>query len=227
MSPKIYIFVLCPPFQGSSIILNLLSSSPNTSTLLGVNGTWAGESQWLYKYNGDDKYLENRNNPEYKLDMKVINNIFDKYYDNNKYIYVEKSPSLVLRAKDIQDYFSKLGDVYFIISIRNPYSTNIDINKWVLYAKCQKNNIKNLENIIVTNYEELCLNTEKVIKRILDKIPLLENLSSIDNNYYNSNERFLKIHTDKVNRIINKKSKNKILKNNLDLLKFFGYKYLS
>lgn len=43
-----YIFVLCPPYQGSTIITNLLNNSPTTSTFIDTN-TWAGESQWYYK----------------------------------------------------------------------------------------------------------------------------------------------------------------------------------
>jgi len=41
-----YIFVLCPPYQGSAIITNLLNNSPTTSTFIDTN-TWAGESQVL------------------------------------------------------------------------------------------------------------------------------------------------------------------------------------
>lgn len=37
-----------------------------------------------------------------------------------------------------EDYFSTLGDVYFIISIRNP--TNCNANKWIEYATYQKYN---------------------------------------------------------------------------------------
>ena len=29
-----FIFVMCPPFQGSTVIVNLLNSSPNVSTFL-------------------------------------------------------------------------------------------------------------------------------------------------------------------------------------------------
>jgi len=45
---KIYIFILCPPFQGSTIIVHLLNSSSIVSSFLDV-ATKSGESQWLYK----------------------------------------------------------------------------------------------------------------------------------------------------------------------------------
>ena len=58
-----YIFVLCPPYQGSTIITNLLNNSPTTSTFIDTN-MWAGGSQWYYKKHGDDKYERNRWDPQ-------------------------------------------------------------------------------------------------------------------------------------------------------------------
>ena len=56
---KIYLFILCPPFQGSTIIYRILSSSTNISTLIN-NGNWAGEGQWLLEKNGYKDFIDNR-----------------------------------------------------------------------------------------------------------------------------------------------------------------------
>lgn len=217
-----YIFILCPPYQGSTIIVNLLNSSNNVSTLLDC-GTWAGESQWLYKKHGDKYFERNRWDPNYKLNMKLVHKVFNTYFDKDKEIWIEKSPSSICRAKMFQDYFSKLGDVYFIISIRNPYSTRrYGADRWIKFAQYQKYNLENLNNVISISYEECCNDLEKVISQITNKIP---ELGKIINNSHQTiqSERLQFIHSNKVNRVIDKDGKNKILKKNIDLLEYFGY----
>lgn len=219
---KKYIFVLCPPYQGSTIIINLLNSSNNVSTLLECN-TWAGESQWLYKKHGDIEYEKNRWNSDYKLDMKLVDKVFNIYFNKNKEIWVEKSPPTICRAKMFQDYFSKFGEVYFIISIRNPYSTgHYGANEWIKFAQYQKYNLENLNNVISISYEECCNDIKKVISKITNKIPNLGKIINHSHSTFN-NERGDLIHSNKVERVIEKEKKNIILKNNIDLLEYFGY----
>lgn len=220
---KKYIFVLCPPYQGSTIIVNLLSSSKNVSTFLNYKKTWAGESQWLYKKHGDKNYIKNRWDPNYNLDMKVVDKVLNIYLNKDKKIWVEKSPATICRAKMFQDYFSKLGDVYFIISIRNPYSTgHYGANDWIKFAKYQKDNLENLNNTILISYEECCNDLKKVISKIKKKIPKLGKIYNKSHKKIN-NERGNIIHSKKVDRVIDKEEKNKILKENIDLVKYFGY----
>ena len=217
-----YIFVLCPPYQGSTIIVNLLNSSKNVSTFLDCK-TWAGESQWLYKKHGDKDYKKNRWDKNYKLDMKIVDKVLNIYLDQEKEIWVEKSPPSICRAKMFQDYFSKLGDVYFIISIRNPYSTgHYNSDTWIKYALYQKYNIENLNNTICISYEECCTDLDTVISKITNKIPGIGKIFNNDNPKMN-NERGSMIHTNKVNRVIDKASKTEILKSNVDLVEYFGY----
>jgi hypothetical protein len=218
---KKYIFILCPPYQGSTILVNLLDSSNNVSTFLNAP-TWAGESQWLIKNHGDKIYESKRWDPNYNINMDIIKKLFDIYLDQNKTIFVEKSPPNICRAKKIQDYFSTLGEVYFIISIRNPYSVKYDAEQWVSYAQYQKTNIETLTNTIVTSYEETCTNLDNLISKIKDKIPECSDIYNRDNPLL-KNERGKKIHTEKVNIIVNKEEKNRVLTNHIDLLNFFGY----
>lgn len=220
---KKYIFVLCPPYQGSTIIVNLLDSSKQVSTMLSHDTV--GESQWLIKNYGDEMYEPNRWDPEYNTSISIIKNILDTHLDNNKSVFVEKSPPNICRAKKIQEYFSEFGEVYFIISIRCPYSTKYSAEKWVTYAEYQKKNIEELDNIIVTSYESICQNLPDFISKIKEKIPELNDIRNRDNKNVN-NERGKQIHSGYINRIINKQEKNTVLKNHLDLLHFFGYKLI-
>jgi len=225
---KKYIFVLCPPEQGSTIIVNLLSSSSKVSTLINVQQH--GESQWFYKNHGDTSYEDNRWDPNYNLDMDIVKNVFDIYLDNEKTFFVEKSPPMICRAEKFQEYFSKIGEVYFIISIRNPYSVNdiFNIDDWVKFAKYQKKNIETLKNTIVTSYEEICLHLDNFILKIKEKIPELDDMKNWDNNLAKNTsfERTKMIHDNKVNRCINKEEKTQVLKNNIELLHYFGYEII-
>ena len=225
---KKYIFVLCPPQQGSTIIVNLLSSSKKVSSLMNVQQH--GESQWLYKNHGDTNYEDNRWDPNYNLDMDVVKNVFDIYFDNEKTFFVEKSPPMICRAEKFQEYFSKIGEVYFIISIRNPYSVNNyhTIHEWVKFAEYQKKNIETLKNTIVTSYEEICLHLDNFILKIKEKIPELNDIENRDNENSKNNklERVKKIHSNKVDRCLQKKPRPTVLKNNMELLQYFGYEIL-
>lgn len=218
---RTYVFVLCPPYQGSTIIVNLLSSSKNTSTFI-TAPTWAGESQWLLKYHGDNKYEENRWDPAYNLNMNLVSQLFDIYLDKEKTIFVEKSPPMICRAKLYEDYFSKLGEVYFIISIRNPYTVSYNAAEWIKYAEYQRHNIQTLQNTIVTTYEEICLDLDKFIQKITNKIPALGDIHNQSNSNIDD-ERGGLIHSNKVNRICDKEIKNEILKYHTELLNFFEY----
>ena len=112
---------------------------------------------------------------------------------------------------------------FFEVLIRNPYSTgHYDSDTWVKYAQYQKYNIENLNNTICISYEECCTDLEKVISKITKKIPGVGKIFNNDNPKIN-NERGNMIHTNKVNRVINKESKNEILKGNVDLVEYFGY----
>jgi hypothetical protein len=224
MQTKKFIFVLCPPFQGSTLLINLLDSSEKTTSF--THATWAGEGHWLLRTNGDTNYENNRWDPDYELDMNLVKNCYDKYWNHSKNIYIEKSPPSICRAKMFEDYFSKFGEVYFIISIRDPYASTWHENSdWIECAKYQKHNIETLKNTIVTSYEELCLDIDNIITKIKEKIPELSDIK----NQLNKNlitERAEKINDSKIGRIIDKENKNKILKNNIDLMKYFNYKFI-
>jgi hypothetical protein len=222
MSKK-YIFILCPPFQGSTIIVNLLDASKSASTFLSQN-VWAGEAQNLIKKH-DTTYESNKWDPEYNINMKIVKNILDTYLDKNKTIFVEKSPPTICRAKKFQDYFSKFGEVHFIISIRDPYSTNSSAEEWVKFAKYQKKNIETLKNTLVTSYEDICQNLNGFISKIKEKFPELHDIHNRDNEHFD-NKRGKQIHSQYINRVLEKDKKNEVLKNHLDLLHYFGYKLI-
>lgn len=221
---KIFLFVLCPPFHGSTILGNLLSSSPNVSSYLKskkrkqVNG----ETELLW---GDNEYTKNwqRWNEFYPLNMKQVENTFKRVLNDKKSIWLDKNPSTICRAQMFQDHFSKIGKVYFIASIRNPYSVRGWRGwYWLEYANWQRRNIETLNNVFRTSYEELCENTNSVSDKLLTWLPELQTLQNTGNKNI-PNERGGEIHSDKISRILEPEKKNRFLKKHLDLMNYFGY----
>ena len=237
---RIFIFILCPPYHGSTILVNLLNTSENVSSFINVEGAKNGECHWLLrnkkkkiykdKHIYDDDFHNNRFNPEYDLDLNKIKLLFDNYLDPNKQIFVDKCPPTICRAKMYEEFFSKFGKVYFIISIRNPYNIKgKSAGHWVRVANWQKNNIENLknENIIVTSYEELCLDIDNIINRIKTVVPELNDIQNNFNGNHNTKITSNKINSDILLRLIDVEKKNYILKNNLELLKYFNYQFIN
>src|SRR3989304_10174816 len=107
---NIYLFVLSPPYQGSTILYKLLSTSPNISTFIGDSKNWKGEGQIFLKRNGMQEFFKNRWNKNINLNMQKIKKIFDKHWDQSKLIKCEKSPPTICRAKMFEDYFKKFGN---------------------------------------------------------------------------------------------------------------------
>ena len=225
---KTYIFILCPHFQGSTVLVNLLTSSNKTSTFF-KKGNNVGEGTVHFKEAEikDFNKWTNAHDLNYKLDYSKVKEAYDKNWDLSKPVLVEKCPLLISRAKDIEDYFSQFGDVYFLISIRSPYSTDGYYgDTWIKNAKCQKKNIESLKNKILTNYEEACLYTDNLIKKIQKKIPILDDLKITEYKDIKG-ERGKKIHSEKVHRVLDKYIKNRHLKNNKDLMKYFNYDFIN
>jgi hypothetical protein len=244
-SRKKYIFVLCPPYQGSTVIYRLLGTSPNVSTFLG-KAPWMGEGfGWIN--HADNRFAPNRWDPNYPLDMKLVHDIYHNNWDTNKPVLCEKSPAMICRASLFYDWFKQYGDVYFIIQMRDPYTTNYGkIHKsmhppsssensslsvdeysyklWDEFALYQKDNLEKFRDISVfVSYEELCDNTDGAISKILEKMPFLGSLNPKDKLFDQSNtERFGRI--QKVDSITDKEEKTRYFKENSTLLKYFNYK---
>jgi hypothetical protein len=236
---KNYLFILSPPFCGSTLLYKIISSSPNISTLIG-NNNWVGEGQWLLMNYIEDFNEKNSWDSNYKLSFDKVIECYNKYWNLNKNILCDKSPSFICRAKNIQDYFSKIGNVYFIIMIRNPYSCkSLQPYQWVEFAKYQKYNMENLNNKIFITYEDLILKTDETKKKLLNFLPILNSLNmkigyvkNLAQNNLPQNQKIFGLKNrdkpllKKYLRIIGKQRKNKILINHLDLLNYFGYKFI-
>lgn len=229
-----YVFILCPPYSGSTLLWKLLSTSSNVSALP-HEGQKLPETKEIMR---DAPW-----NPDKKIPWKTIKEIWESYWDKEKIIHLEKSPPNIIRAKDLQEFFSP---TFFIAMIRNPYAlceglyrrsnaTMIEAaNAWVTYAQYQKANIEQLNNLIFFKYEDLTEKTPEVKAQISKFLPELIDIDtnrafhvhSIDgltsNTIMNFNDKKIaQLSPNDINTI------NAVLNNYCPLMGFFNYQYIS
>jgi hypothetical protein len=233
---SIHLFILSPPLCGSTVIQQLLGTSPKVSTL-NVEGQWLPEAKLVL--GAPVKSWD----PQFSVDWKRVLKIFEYYWSPFKLIRVEKSPPHILRAQEIEKAFS---NCHLLILIRNPYAriegavrrewhptVESAAKAWVMEAEAQINNIKSLSKRIFFRYEDLVLNPDKVVNEILEFLPDLKSLKPQETftahnitdqpikGFVDLNKRKIKNLTqDQLDRI------NAILEPNIELLEYFDYKLI-
>src|SRR5262245_60432659 len=116
-----YLFVLCPPYSGSTLLWKLLSISPNVSSV-------PDDVQFLLELEHlmRDKPWDAR----HALPWAEIKRVWESYWDNTKPVLLEKSPPNIIRTKDILANFQP---VKFVVMVRNPYAQSEGLmrrNQW-------------------------------------------------------------------------------------------------
>ena len=228
-----YIFILCPPFSGSTLLWRLVATSGAVSAL-------PREGQFISEVKG----IMRRDpwNAEAKLPWKEIKAVWDGYWDLAKPLLVEKSPPNLLRAGDIAAHFSP---VYFLLMVRNPYAhcegmirrglgTATEAAEFAVYCmRRQADNAERLSNVLSFSYEDLVAHPASVSERIQTFIPDIGplqhgqrfTLPSIDG-----------VVTRGIEDLNEKKISNlsaseriditRVLRNNADVLRYWGYEYV-
>ena len=239
---KKYVFILCPPFQGSTLIYRLIATSPNTSSFLN-NAPHMGEGYGFINRVKPD-FIKNRWKKNYKLDINLMDKLYHQKWNLKKEVLCEKSPPNIIRAKELYEHFSKKGDVYFIIQIRDPYTTNygkinlhngashfnlkkeeLSYKLWDVFAKEQKENIEKFkDNSVLVTYEELCDDIEGTVNKIIEKMPFLKGMRPDMITKAKGTGRLGGL--KKVTSLKNKNEKTKYFKKNNNLLEYFGYKII-
>ena len=240
-----YLFILSPPYSGSTLITKLIGTSKNAS----IFSSPQSEGQKL-KDLKEIMMVDYRWNKSIKFPWKKIKEIFLQNWDLTKPILVEKSPPNIIKTDDIIQEFQP---VFFIITIRNPYtwtqsysrrSKNDNFSKiarrWIFHAKHQMKNITNLKNSLFFKYEDLTNNPEKIsteIKNYLSELNDINYKEKIEvHSIIGSEPEFIKHYNSIVNLdhlVISKLSLNNIheindvLKENKNIMNFFSYDILS
>jgi len=233
---KKYLFVLCPPFNGSTVLYKIINSSRATSTFLGRTfnnkGNYVipkGEGHTLLLKN-IPIYSQHRHDPNFKLPMKLLKERYDEHWNLDKPILCDKSPPFVHFAHQIESYFEQFGDVYFICMIRSPYSSRwIKSAPWTLFAKEQRHNIETLKRVIYFRYEDLVSKPHKVKQQIVSFLPELHDIDMKAHEVPGlkpNEERNRELNTETRDRIEHQEEKNRYLKDIPEELDFFGYPFV-
>jgi hypothetical protein len=232
-----YLFVLCPPYSGSTVLWRLLAASPNVSA-------FAEEGQFL---NGVREMMRSEPwNTKRRLSWDSIKREWDNTWDPTKPIQLEKSPPNLSRAFEIEKTFIPS---YFIAMIQNPYAHCEGLMRrgstlsegmegaakfWVRCAQYQRKNIQGLSRVINFTYETFTENPSLIREQIIDFIPELQKLDT--NALFNVNsvvgsgpKKIVNLTPLKINLLspMQVSSINGILKQYPDLMEFFGYSYIN
>ncbi len=225
-----YLFLLCPPASGSTLLQKILSTSPHTSV-------FKVEGQTLVK---SVLFTEDRWNPGKVIPWDQVKETWALHWDLNQPVCVEKSPTHLIRARQLAACFSPS---YFMIIMRNPYAfcegvkrrwgksfTYRNIAKlWIICAFYQIGNIKTLKPCLRFTYEELTDNPDVVCRKMIDFIPEIDELrpektfdvfeKSLNITNLNS-EQISHLSRDDIAEI------NSVLKRFPKFLSFFRYTYI-
>lgn len=230
-----HLFILSPPFCGSTLLHEIISSSNNVSTNNNI-GLREGQHLPIAK---DILFTKDRWDKNKKINWKEIHTIWDKYWDKSKDIFLEKSPPNICRAKNIEEEFKNAN---FICLVRNPYaqvegkmrrygtSAKEAAELSIQYLKYQKDNISNLKNCILISYEEITENTTKVKDKLISFLPEISDINtnlkfSAHNSRGEKNMAITNLNQEKIAKINSDDLKeiNKVFSKEQGLLNFFNY----
>ncbi len=229
--PK-YLFVLCPPYSGSTVLWKLLATSPNVSS-------FEQEGQFLDSVH---EVMRDPWNVQKTFPWEFIKGEWDKVWDYNKPILLEKSPPNLVRAFEIEKVFQPS---YFIALNRDPYafcegwSRRIKqppqnaIQFWIKCAKYQIENIQGLKNITCLTYEHFANNPAETTQQLLEFIPELQSLETHGSfqaqtvSGYHS-QPITNLNQIKIDLLSPKELEqiNNVLKNYPHLMTYWGYQYV-
>ena len=228
-----YLFILSPPYSGSTLLSKILGTSPEISSLPKEGQSVDGVSHVM----PGSVLLKN---PELEVPWKFVKRQWEqKYWDLTQQILLEKSPSNIHRAFEIQNHFYPSS---FIALIRNPYAFCEGYERrkrrrtyqegarlWVRCAQSQRQNVERLKRVVQIRYEDLTDDTKTTLRRIEAFMPELREIQTSDvptqtllgrqSNIRNINDIKIK----KLTQYDIRKT-NGILERYEELVSFFGYK---
>ncbi|MGH8502749.1 MAG: sulfotransferase [Gammaproteobacteria bacterium] len=230
-----YLFVLSPPYCGSTVLWRLLATSPAASahptegqSVDGVRHIMRDRKPW---------------DPRKKFPWAEIKQKWENVWDMSKPVLLEKSPPNIVWALEIERIFKPS---YFIVIMRDPYAfcegrrrrhkgshINESAEFWVTCANYQLRNMEKLTNVTHFTYEALADNPAAIKQQILSFLPDLQDIDttlafkarSISKP---SKQTIRNLNQEKINLLSSAdiESVNAVLERNKHLMEFFGYKFL-
>jgi hypothetical protein len=233
-----FLFILCPPYAGSTLMREIICSSPQVSP---TNIFGMGEGQGLPEIR---QMVDYRRRWEEDMDYPwpAIKMVWLKYWDTSKPVLMDKSPPNLIRAESIQEHFKP---AWFIVMARNPYAhcegmmrrDKITIEAAAHFIiKClrhQQQNAELLERNCVIRYEELVFDLQAVKRKLGQFMPELEAVV-VDklfpaHNYKSQRLPVTDFNAESIGRLTAEQilSLNQVFAGEQELLAYFGYDLLS
>ncbi len=233
-----FLFILSPPYCGSTLLNEIISTSNNVS-VNNNEGTREGQGLPLVRdimFNHDRRWDESLD-----FDWKFIKNEWMKYWDLTAPILLEKSPPNLIRARSINKYFNPS---YFIILCRNPYAHVESLmrrEKWTaeraaeFVIRCLKNQRRNLESFqyaILLSYEELTDNPVQTLELLRNFLPELSDINIERefnaHNFKNKRMKIANLNSEKISHFSPTELERiySVFKLNDDIISFFNYEIL-
>lgn len=234
-----YLFILSPPFSGSTLVNQIISSSKNVSCNNNI-GTREGQTlPEVKKIMFEEKRWEEEN----KLPWDKIKRIWRSYWYLKKPILLDKSIPNIMRVDQLKEFFYPN---HFICIVRNPYAICEGVmrrsNKSAEVAakftiKCLEYQMKNInlyKEIFLLSYEDLCDNTTFTINKIKKQIDEIYDINpnqkfKAHNFKTKKSMRITNLNDEKIKKIKKKDLVviNKHFNQNKKILDFFNYKMIS
>jgi hypothetical protein len=177
-----FLFILCPPYAGSTLMHEIICTSAQVSptNIFGVReGQGLPEVRRLVDYRKEW-------DEDYEYPWCDIKSIWLQYWDTSRPVLMDKSPPNLLRARDIQRYFHPCS---FIVMTRNPYAQSEGMmrrNKMPpksaaeFAVKClrfQRQNAESLDRSCTIRYEDLVtdpLATKRQLETFMPQLKALD-----------------------------------------------------
>lgn len=168
-----YLFVLCPPYCGSTVLWKLLATSQQVSALP-AEGQFLPELQDIMR-----AHPWRRDAP---LPWAHIKTVWESYWDHAKPVLLEKSPPNLIRVDEIRAHFQP---VKFIAMVRNPYAHAEGLmrrNGWpvaraanfaLMCLRTQRRNADSADDTLTLTYESLVQDPSAACERLTAFVPEL------------------------------------------------------
>ena len=233
-----FLFILSPPYAGSTMLNQLISYSNNVSCNNNL-GTREGQLLPGVKH---IMFQKDRWNENVQYPWKKVRKIWLKYWDYSKPILLDKSIPNIMRVDEIEKVFSPIK---YICMVRNPYAqveglmrrNNQDAKSAAKFAiKCLYYQSKNRKrkNIFFLTYEQLCDNREEISQRLIKFMPELAdldmNIELTSHNFKTKGKmKMVNLNDEKIAKISETDFEiiNLIFEKDKNLLKEFGYKIIN
>jgi hypothetical protein len=176
-----FLFILCPPYSGSTLMHEIICSSPNVSPT-NIFGTREGfglpEVRRLVN-------IRKRWDETDEYPWPLIKKEWLGYWNISKPVLLDKSPANLVRAESIREHFTPAS---FIIMTRNPYAhceslmrrNGMAIGEAARFSvQClqhQRRNARRLEHHCVIRYEDLMIDPPAIKRKLEQFMPELKGL---------------------------------------------------